>query len=151
MQLESFENYLIQEFKNINYAAVEFKYSHTEKNSFEKKSNKIINRHNILINIKFYDKNCKLLHSANIKFVNNTLAKVSEKKLTNISPVELNKKFMLARESIIKNICKEFQIKIDELAEKINSIKEYYNKNITIDNSADSDAVSEDIKEKYDM
>ena len=58
---------------------------------------------------------------------------------------------MLARESIIRNICNEFQIKIDELAEKINSIKEYYNKNSDIDNSADSAAVSEDIKNKYDM
>ena len=137
--MQSFKEYIISEFKEIPFIAAEFKFNHSEKNTFDKKSNTVNKKHNILVNIKLYNQDLKLLRSENIKFTNDKLAKVSEKKLVNIDPNELNKRFAVAKEEIIKFICMTIQSKIDELTSKINSIKGYDSEEKTVS------------KTKYDM
>ena len=126
--MEDFQNYLISEYKVQDFAAVEFKYNHSENIKFDKKSEKYIVQHSILVGVKFYDKTLKLLHSANIKFVNNILAKVCEKKLVNIAPAELNNKFMAARTEIIRTITDEIINKISDINQKLISLERYSGK-----------------------
>ena len=126
--LVAFQNYLISEYKVQDFAAVEFKYNHSENIKLDKKLEKYVVQHVILVGIKFYDKTLKLLHSANLKFVNNVLAKVCEKKLVNIAPAELNNKFMAARSDIIKTITDELIAKLNEVGTKLKSVESYSGK-----------------------
>ena len=96
--MDNFEQYVISEFKVDNQAAVEIKYTH---NISIKKA--VIN-HMITMNLKFYDKNVKLLKTCTLKFLNNVIAPSYAKKLININPGELNNKFMSAKEDIIDYI-----------------------------------------------
>ena len=138
--MESFQNYLISEYKIKDYVAVEFKYNHVEAIKPDNKSGKNIRQHTILIGVKFYDKNLNLLHSANLKFVNNILAKVCEKKLVNIAPAELNNKFMLARPEIIKVIADELKSRLSEINTKLCALNNYAGK------SNDNISISDEFK-----
>ena len=126
--MEAFEQYLLQEHKDIDYDAVSFKYSHNTSIKVDKKSNIPVKNHTISVNIKLYDKNVNLIKSVNIKFVNNILAKVCEKKLINIAPSELNNKFMAAKGEIIRAIHDELAIKYNKIKSKINELNDYRGK-----------------------
>ena len=117
MSKDNFEQYVISEFKVDNQAAVEIKYTH---NISIKKA--VIN-HMITMNLKFYDKNVKLLKTCALKFVNNVLAPSYAKKLININPGELNNKFMSAKEDIIKVIHAEYEEKMNEIVEKMKGLQ----------------------------
>jgi hypothetical protein len=119
MSKDNFEQYVISEFKVDNQAAVEIKYTH---NVSIKKA--VIN-HMITMNLKFYDKNVKLLKTCTLKFLNNVIAPSYAKKLININPGELNNKFMSAKEDIIKVIHAEYEEKMNEIVEKMNQLKQY--------------------------
>ena len=122
--MESFQDYLKSEFK-IDYAAVEFKYNHNITLKVDKPTNKLLTYNNILVGVKFYDKNLKLLESSNLKFVNNVLARSYEKKLINIAPAELNNKFMRARREIVQKIRSELLEKEAEIKNKLQSLNAY--------------------------
>ena len=109
MSKDNFEQYVISEFKVYNQAAVEIKYTHNM----------------ITMNLKFYDKNVKLLKTCTLKFLNNVIAPSYAKKLININPGELNNKFMSAKEDIIKVIHAEYEEKMNEIVEKMNQLKQY--------------------------
>ena len=79
----------------------------------------------ITMNLKFYDKNVKLLKTCTLKFLNNVIAPSYAKKLININPGELNNKFMSAKEDIIKVIHAEYEEKMNEIVEKMNQLKQY--------------------------
>ena len=121
MSKDNFEQYVISEFKVDNQAAVEIKYTH---NISIKKA--VIN-HMITMNLKFYDKNVKLLKTCTLKFLNNVIAPSYAKKLININPGELNNKFMAAKNDIINIIKAEYEEKRNELDEKINELDEKIN------------------------
>ena len=91
---DNFEQYVISEFKVDNQAAVEIKYTHTIS------IKKAVINHMITMNLKFYDKNVKLLKTCTLKFLNNVIAPSYAKKLININPGELNNKFMSAKEDL---------------------------------------------------
>ena len=126
--MESFEQYLLQEYKDISYNVVNFQYSHNTSIKMAKKTNIPIKQNTVFVNIKFYNKNVDLIKSVNIKFVNNILAKVCEKKLVNIAPSELNNKFMIARGEIIKTIYDKLAIKYNKIKSKINDLNDYRGK-----------------------
>ena len=138
--MQDFKSELIKEFDIKDYAAIEFRFNHSLKNSFDKKANINITKNNILVNVKFYDKTAKLIFSGNIKFINDKLANVSEKKLKNISPEELNKKFINAKNDIINSIAEDINTKINDLNERLNILNNYSNNKEQFD-----------MNEKYDM
>ena len=149
---DNFEQYVISEFKVDNQAAVEIKYTH---NISIKKA--VIN-HMITINLKFYDKNVKLLKTCALKFVNNVLAPSYAKKLTIINPGELNNKFMSAKEDIIKVIHAEYEEKMHELVEKMNQLNQFSKSQFGIEDKFRGELINpidEEIevknKKKYDM
>ena len=156
-RLESFQDYLKSEFK-IDYAAVEFKYSHSITLKVDKPTNKLLTYNNILVGVNFYDKNLKLLESANYKFVNNVLARSYEKKLINIAPAELNNKFMIARRDIVQKIRTELLDKEAEIKNKLQSLNAYVgveNQNVAISDEFKGEQItlasSSSDKKSFDM
>ena len=125
--MESFKSYLIEEFKDKakGYVAVEFKFNHSVNVKLDKPSSKLINIDIIKVNIKFVDKEMHQLHSAIVTFENNSLTKANAKKLINISPKELENKFMLARKDICKLVLNDLIDKSNELNTKIDLLKSY--------------------------
>ena len=147
---DDFEQYVISEFKVDNQAAVEIKYTH---NISIKKA--VIN-HMITMNLKFYDKNVKLLKTCTLKFLNNVIAPSYAKKLININPGELNNKFMAAKEDIIKVIHAEYEEKMHELVEKMNQLNQFSKSQFSIEDKFRGEMVEmkeNEVKnkKKYDM
>jgi len=126
--MESFKDYLVQEYQIKNAVAVDMKFTHTMNIKLDKQSKRLLNMHTIIVSLKFYDKDLTLLKSDSVKFVNNELAKSCEKKLVNISPKELNNKFMYARSSIIKSIRSEYDDKLTDIRTKIKQLELYAGK-----------------------
>ena len=150
MSKDNFEQYVISEFKVDNQAAVEIKYTH---NISIKKA--VIN-HMITMNLKFYDKNVKLLKTCTLKFLNNVIAPSYAKKLININPGELNNKFMSAKEDIIKVIHAEYEEKMHELVEKMNQLNQFSKSQFSIEDKFRGEMVEmapNEVKnkKKYDM
>ena len=150
MSKDNFEQYVISEFKVDNQAAVEIKYTH---NVSIKKA--VIN-HMITMNLKFYDKNVKLLKTCTLKFLNNVIAPSYAKKLININPGELNNKFMSAKEDIIKVIHAEYEEKMHELVEKMNQLNQFSKSQFSIEDKFRGELikpVEQEVKnkKKYDM
>ena len=148
--MDNFEQYVISEFKVDNQAAVEIKYTH---NISIKKA--VIN-HMITMNLKFYDKNVKLLKTCTLKFLNNVLAPSYAKKLININPGELNNKFMSAKEDIIKVIHAEYEEKMHELVEKMNQLNQFSKSQFSIEDKFRGELIKpieQEVKnkKKYDM
>ena len=150
MSKDNFEQYVISEFKVDNQAAVEIKYTH---NISIKKA--VIN-HMITMNLKFYDKNVKLLKTCTLKFLNNVIAPSYAKKLININPGELNNKFMSAKEDIIKVIHAEYEEKMHELVEKMNQLNQFSKSQFSIEDKFRGELIKpieQEVKnkKKYDM
>ena len=150
MSKDNFEQYVISECKVDNQAAVEIKYTH---NISIKKA--VIN-HMITMNLKFYDKNVKLLKTCTLKFLNNVIAPSYAKKLININPGELNNKFMSAKEDIIKVIHAEYEEKMHELVEKMNQLNQFSKSQFSIEDKFRGELIKpieQEVKnkKKYDM
>ena len=150
MSKDNFEQYVISEFKVDNQVAVEIKYTH---NISIKKA--VIN-HMITMNLKFYDKNVKLLKTCTLKFLNNVIAPSYAKKLININPGELNNKFMSAKEDIIKVIHAEYEEKMHELVEKMNQLNQFSKSQFSIEDKFRGELIKpieQEVKnkKKYDM
>ena len=150
MSKDNFEQYVISECKVDNQAAVEIKYTH---NVSIKKA--VIN-HMITMNLKFYDKNVKLLKTCTLKFLNNVIAPSYAKKLININPGELNNKFMSAKEDIIKVIHAEYEEKMHELVEKMNQLNQFSKSQFSIEDKFRGELIKpieQEVKnkKKYDM
>ena len=129
--MEAFEEYIKSEYKN-KYTVDNFKYSHNILIKFDKKTGTLINQYIIFVNVKFYDNNLNILNTLNLKFVDNTLDKVSGKKLINLSPSEVNNKFINAIDDIIDNIENKLREKISKIIAKINELNEFKREIINI-------------------
>lgn len=150
-----FLEYALSEY-GIRYSSVKINYVHTVK-PIPKNNTK---DHIITMNIKLYDKFMNLLKSDNIKFVNNLVSKPCEKKLVNISPAELNNKFMNVRDEIIRIINTEYMTNRSNIDKMICDLDEYKGCNmnhIGVDNKFKGElVVIEDVsknknKRRFDM
>lgn len=158
-ELKDFETYVINEFKVDTQAAIEIKYSYSCKiDKF------MVKNHTITMSLKFYNEDAKLLKSSMLKFVNNNLPKLYEKKLITINPGELNNKFLAAKKEIIDIIRGEYEGEITKINMFLKDLKEYNTSMIDVDdqfrreivNIAVSDIKSQiqpnqKNKKKYDM
>ena len=125
--MQSFINYLITEYRDkaTNYAAIDTKFTHSSTIKIDKKSNVPLKNNIIKVTLTFYDKSMNKLYSSAISFENNLLPKPQAKKLVNISPKELENKFMSAKNEVCDEILNELLNKRNELNEKINDIAQY--------------------------
>lgn len=120
-----FADYLVSNWIVDTCVGIEKKYSHSMKVSVDKKTEREKVDHNIVIGLKFYNKDNVLLKSESIKFVNNELCTASKKKMVNISPDELTNRFMNAKREIVGWIMNDYRIKIGEIEMKVHNLSEY--------------------------
>ena len=125
--MQSFINYLTTEYRDkaTNYAAIDTKFTYSATLKIDKKSNVPLKNDVIKVTLTFYDKSMNKLYSSSISFENNLLPKTQAKKLVNISPKELENKFMCAKNEICDVILSELLEKRNELNEKINDVSPY--------------------------
>ena len=125
--MEGFKSYIIDEFKDKakGYVATKFKFTHSVTVKIDKQSNIPLKNNIIKVNIKFVDKDMNVLHSAIVTFENNIITKANAKKLINISPKELENKFMVARKDIVSIIMNEYCDKLADINSEIDSLKNY--------------------------
>lgn len=125
--MEAFKSYIIGEFKYKakGYVATEFKFTHSTNVKIDKKNNILIKSDIIKVNVKFVDIDLNQLHSAIVTFENNIITKANAKKLINISPKELENKFMVARKDIVSIIMNEYCDKLADINSEIDSLKNY--------------------------
>lgn len=125
--MNEFKDYIINEYKHKinNYAAVNFKFTHTTNTRADKKSGKVLVNNIIKVIVKFIDNDCNTLLSDTLTFENNILNKSSAKKLHHISPKELNNKFGFAKNDILNNIVSMYQNKSKVMLDKIDTINVY--------------------------
>jgi len=140
--MEQFKDYLASEYQVKDAAAIEMKCTHSMNVKIDKKTSIPMNMHTINVTLKFYDKEMKLLKTGTAKFVNNEIPKSQEKKYVNISPKELNNKFMAVRSEIIKKIMLDYTLKSNEIKSKMSDLKQYAGK------EKDSIAVEDEFKGK---
>ena len=128
--MENFKNYLISEYKEKakGFVAVDTKFSHSNCLKIDKKTKKTLKKDIIKVSIKFFNKDLKLLYTANLQFENNILPKSKAETLINISPKELENKFAFAKKEICEEIYKELKEKQDEIQLKIENLAQYIGK-----------------------
>ncbi len=119
---------MIEEYKTQakQYAAVEFKFTHTTSIKSDKRSGCVLKNDIVKVGIRFVDKDMNTLYNGSVVFENNIIPKKKEKCLINISPKELNNRFAFAKREILETIMEEYCEKRDELNRKINSLQSYY-------------------------
>ena len=132
--MDAFESYILQEYGDANVACTSFKYSHSTKDKIDKKSNRPITNNIISVKIDCYDDKHNLLASHSEKFVDGSIQRTKPKPLINIAPAELNNKFAAAKQQIANRIMSEYMIRLNEINEKITSLRSYVNTNGVIPN-----------------
>lgn len=154
--MQEFKNYIIQEFRDLapNYAAVEFKFNHSTKTKFEKKTDKKFNIDIIKVGVRFYDKDLTELTSQMIQFDNNEISVNKAKSLVKITREELNNKFKAARNDICKEIAKEYSEKLRDFNDRMKILNDY---NVIIETNPPPQTTTEisikpeESKQKFDM
>ena len=156
--LQAFKDYAMSEYVVDNVTSTSFKFTHTLKVTFDKKSGKALNSHTVNVAIRLYDRDLRLLHSDTLKFVNNVLDKKKADALVNISPKELENRFNAARRDIITEIHREYLERKQEINDKIDSLMMYENVGVkdhdVIQSAYKGELVqisSENVKQKFDM
>lgn len=104
--MQAFKDYIIEEYKNLatGFVGVEFKFTHTSGTKLDKKTEIHMRQDVIRVNVKFYNKDIQMLLSRSLQFDNNVLPKSVCNKLVNISPDELNNRFLLSLKVNVKVI-----------------------------------------------
>ena len=132
--MKAFKDYVIEEFNGTaeGYVATEFRFSHSVSNRVMKREKKddpvtVMQIDSVKVNVKFYDKDMKLLCSKLLTSENNELPKSISKKLVNISPDELVNKFMAAKGEICNSIMNEYKNKRQEYGDKLSNLNAYIN------------------------
>ena len=124
-----FNDYLVSNWSVDGAASIEKKYSHSVKVSVDKKSQRERKNHGVLISLKWFDKDNKLLMNDSVKFVNNLVNAPTKKKLNNISSDELENMFMRAKPEILNVIKEDYLEKMAELDYKLGELDSYYDFN----------------------
>ena len=124
--MEAFRDYVKAEYNNVQgYVSTQFTFTHTSTVKIDKASQRPVVQHTISVRVQFYDKDMNLLHKAAIKFVNNKLPKKAKESLVNISPDELENRFMAARREIVEEIFMDYDTKRRLIDIKIEALQQY--------------------------
>ena len=121
-----FNEYLFSNWSVDGVGSIMEKFTHSVVVSVDKKSKLERKDHFLVIGLKWFDKDNKLLMSDSIKFVNNLLNAPSKKKLENISTEELENMFMRAKPEILNLIKEDYMEKMAELDYKLGELESYY-------------------------
>lgn len=155
--MQNFKSYCLQEFANTNYAASDFKFTHSINAKVDKKTEMVLTENIINVSVKIFDGDMNELNKKTFKFVNNIIQPALKKKLINIAPAELENRFMAALPQIASIIKSSYEDKINVLTHQVQDLNHYVShNNIVIPNQfvgervmiADDSVMNESVKEK---
>ena len=124
--MRAFKDYLNDEYQVQGSTSKRYVFTHSLTTKLDKKSNQLLNKHTITVNIQFYDEDMNLLKKASVKFVNNDLQPKVKKSLVNIAPDELINRFNAAKSEIVNEILNDYWVKQQIINEKINQLRVYH-------------------------
>ena len=124
--MRAFKDYLNDEYQVQGSTSKRYVFTHSLTTKLDKKSNQLLNKHTITVNIQFYDEDMNLLKKASVKFVNNDLQPKVKKSLVNIAPDELINRFNAAKSEIVNEILNDYWVKQQLINEKINQLRVYH-------------------------
>ena len=133
--MNAFESFLLSEYQlPSNVCCNKFTYSHSTRNKIDKPSNRPIVNNIINVKIDSYDDKHNLIATHVEKFIDGQIQRKKNNKLINISPAELNNRFAAAKQSIVNQIIAEYNVKLNEIQDKINEVNRYCKSNGVIPN-----------------
>ena len=124
--MQDFESYIKSNWSVPNATACGITYTHTSKQSIDKKSKRALQNHSINMKIVWLDKDNSQLKTERLTFTNDTLSKIYEKRLLTINASEATNKFRAAKQEILLKLIRANQEKIDSIQEEIDSMRQYY-------------------------
>ena len=124
--MQEFESYIKSNWSVPNATACGITYTHTSKQSIDKKSKRALQNHSINMKIVWLDKDNSQLKTERLTFTNDTLSKIYEKRLLTINASEATNKFRAAKQEILLKLIRANQEKIDSIQEEIDSMRQYY-------------------------
>ena len=124
-KMNEFEEYLLKEYHDSNVVCTAFKYSHSAKEKIDKASKVPIINNTINVKIDSYDDKHNLIASHSEKFENGEIKRSKKNKLINIAPAELNNRFGAAKQQIANRIMHEYLLKLEDINQKIESLRSY--------------------------
>ena len=124
--MEAFIDYLLSEYQ-LPPEAICHKtvFTHALKYKEDKKTGEPFLLNVINMKICCYDKNHNLIETKSEKFIDDHIVRTKLKKLKNIDELQLNDKFMNAKDMICDYILQDLFIKNKECVEKIQSLMAY--------------------------
>ena len=124
--MNAFEEYILREYQLPPSAVCQsFKYSHSTKQCLDKASKVPLINNIINVKIDSYDDKHNLIATHVEKFIDGQIQRKKNNKLINISPAELNNRFAAAKQSIVNQIIAEYNVKLNEIQDKINEVNSY--------------------------
>ena len=123
--MQSFKEYVVDEFKVDGTTSISFKFTHTLAVKLDKKSKRPLNNHVVNVVVQFYDRDLNLLRKETLKFINNVLNKKDSERLVNIAPKELENRFNVARRDIVNDIKQDYLQKLNNINDKIGALDMY--------------------------
>ena len=127
--MRAFKDYLNDEYQVQGSTSIRYVFTHSLTSKLDKKSNQLLNKHTITVNIQFYDEDMNLLKKASLKFVNNDLPPKAKKSLVNIAPDELINRFNAAKGEIVNEILNDYWVRQQLINEKITQLRVYHDIN----------------------
>lgn len=123
--MQDFETYIKSNYNVPTAAATSIKYNYSNRHVQDKASKAVILNHIITMTITIFDNAGKQLLAEKLTFLNDTITKASEKQLHTISPSEATNKFRAAKLSIIRQLTKVRQEKIQQLQQELDTLIAY--------------------------
>ncbi len=124
-----FESYLKSNWNVQDAVSCGTKYTHSTRETKDKKSNETLINNSINITLSWFDKDNNLLRSEKLTFMNDDMNKQQDKKMLTINRKELVNKFRLAKPEIIQKIRDEKYEKLLKIKNEINDLNNYLGRN----------------------
>ena len=120
-----FESYVKSNWDVANATSCGIKYTHTSRESVDKKSKVNIINHTINMTITWYDVNNVQLQTEKLSFLNDDMSKTFDKKMRTINRKELVNKFRSAKNEIVQSIIDEKREKLERINDEIHELVSY--------------------------
>ena len=116
--MQDFEHYVKSNYSYPNAAACKITYVMTSKTTVDKASKANVRVYTVTMKLVWCDARGANIATESLKFVNDTIAKTSEKQLKTINPGDTTNKFRAAKSEIVHSLVRTKQEKIDALLEE---------------------------------
>ena len=130
--MQEFEDYVKSNYNIPGATACAIKYTFTTRDTIDKASKIPVIIYTIVMKMTWFDKYGQQLHTDKFIFVNDNLAKSSEKSCLTIAPGETTNRFRVAKPEIIRMLLNTKQEKIDELKQEQSLLTRYLGTNNAI-------------------